>query len=323
MPSDSSDGFLVLEPSLQISFYYKLQKLKALYLSDGLKETVAKVDLEVLDEELRRYVGHDYLRRVASFGIRGEVFFPVPYLLRENPFLLGYYRLLFGLSQKEFYSKGPFGRFKRMEERREILPSVEPALLDLCASLTRTGERLVHSLDELSLNQVHELQILTLGPQLRGSENTRKGTAATRQVYTIIESIVGDYATEKTDRLIVLENDSHRIVFIEFFSDPDVQVTEKLETTTRPLVSMEIKGGTDASNIHNRIGEAEKSHQKSKNRGFFEFWTILRVEVDLGKSKAESPTTSHFFHLDNLNDPGHAESKKFKQLLGSIMGIKS
>lgn len=57
---------------------------------------------------------------IASFGLRGEVFIPVPCVLRANPYLLGYYRLLLGLSQKETYNKGPFGRFKAMEERGEI-----------------------------------------------------------------------------------------------------------------------------------------------------------------------------------------------------------
>jgi hypothetical protein len=32
-------------------------------------------------------------------------------------------------------------------------------------------------------------------------------------------------------------------------------------------VAVEIKGGKDYSNIHNRIGEAEKSHQKAKKEG--------------------------------------------------------
>ena len=34
----------------------------------------------------------------------------------------------------------------------------------------------------------------------------------------------------------------------------------------RPLVAIEVKAGTDASNIHNRIGEAEKSHLKARAR---------------------------------------------------------
>lgn len=105
----------VLPPDLQVSFYVRLKSLERLYLQEALRKTVQEIDLVTLDDELSEYVDRSYLTRVAAQGLRGEVFFPTPYLLRTNPFLLGYYRLLFGLSQKEFYNKGPFGRFKRLD----------------------------------------------------------------------------------------------------------------------------------------------------------------------------------------------------------------
>ena len=125
-----------------------------------------------------------------------------------------------------------------------------------------------------------------------------------------------------TERTIHIINDSKRTVMIEFFSDPDVRITQKLESGVRPLVSMEIKGGTDASNIHNRVGEAEKSHQKAKNLNFFEFWTIIRVDVDSEVVKRESPTTTHFFHIDRIIDSSSPEHAQFKDLLAAMMGIR-
>ncbi len=56
-------------------------------------------------------------------------------------------------------------------------------------------------------------------------------------------------------------------MLIEFSSDPDVLITEKLQSGVRYILSIEVKGGTDASNIHNRLGEAEKSHLKAKKFG--------------------------------------------------------
>jgi len=53
--------------------------------------------------------------KLASLGLRGEFLFPLPSLLTANPRLLGYYRLLLGFSQKEFFNKGKLGRFKSME----------------------------------------------------------------------------------------------------------------------------------------------------------------------------------------------------------------
>lgn len=118
-----------------------------------------------------------------------------------------------------------------------------------------------------------------------------------------------------------VENDSHRLVLIEFFSDPDIRIVEQLASTTRPLVSVEIKGGADRSNIHNRL-EAEKSHQKARARGFFEFWTILRSEVDLTLARRESPTTSHFFNLDRIQDHATEEHRAFREIFGALAGIR-
>jgi len=313
----------VLQPNLQISFYYRLQTLRNTYLIESLRATVKSLDLKVIDQQLREFVQRDALKKVASFGLRGELFFAIPCVLRANPFLLGYYRLLFGLSQKEFYNKGPFGKYKRLEDHGELPTRLADGVGPLCNSLAKTAEALVDALDELSLPIVHDLQLLTLGPQLRGGENTRIGQDATREVFSLIEKAMSSYIKETTTRTMRVKNDSGRTVMIEFFSDPDVRITQKLASGVRPLVSMEIKGGADASNIHNRLGEAEKSHQKAKNLGFFEFWTIVRVEIDIEKARRESPTTTHFFHLDRMKKPGSSENRRFKEHLASLVGIRA
>jgi hypothetical protein len=312
----------VLEPNLQVSFYYRLQNLRKLYLDEALRAAVEALDLSELDDQLAAYVSADRLKRVASFGLRGELFFPVPCMISQNPFLLGYYRLLLGFSQKELYTKRGFGRFRRLEESGEIPDALKSEIPALCRSLISSAEMLVAGVDNLSLEIVHDLQLLTIGPQLRGSENTRLGQGASREVFDLLSSIVAGYAKEKTTRTILIQNDSGRPVLIEFLSDPDVRITEKLESLVRPLVSIEIKGGTDYSNIHNRLGEAEKSHQKAKNLGFFEFWTIIRVDLPQETARRESPTTSHFFHLDRITNPSGVEHRQFRSLLGSILGIQ-
>lgn len=108
-------SFPVLDPSLQISLHYRLQTIRNLYFKEALRDTVVKLEVGALDAELNQFVAPAALRRTASFGLRGELLFPVPVLLHANPFLLGYYRLLYGLSQKEFYNKGRFGRFKALQ----------------------------------------------------------------------------------------------------------------------------------------------------------------------------------------------------------------
>lgn len=100
----SKADYPVLKPTLQISLYSRLQSLRAVYLREGLKATVEAEGFELsrLDEELSKLVPGKALKRLAAAGLRGELVFPVPCLLHHNPYLIGYYRLLFGFSQKEF-----------------------------------------------------------------------------------------------------------------------------------------------------------------------------------------------------------------------------
>jgi len=82
------------------------------------------------------------------------------------------------------------------------------------------------------------------------------------------------------------------------------------------------KGGTDISNVHNRIGEAEKSHLKAKAEGFTRFWTIVRARIDPALARRQSPTTTDFFNLDEIQSRSHASYKRFKALLHQALGIR-
>ena len=126
---------------------------------------------------------------------------------------------------------------------------------------------------------------------------------------------------EKNDQIIKVENDSNRYVKIDYSADPHISVVEEVSTGVRPLMSIEIKGGADISNVHNRIGEAEKSHQKARQLEFFEFWTILRAEVNPLMARRESPTTSRFFNLDRISNSESEDFYRFRALLSSIIGI--
>ena len=318
----SARTFPRLQPDLQIAFYYRLQEVSNAHLHEALGHTVQQLDISQIDSELAAYVRRKQLSRVASFGLRGEVLFPVPCVLSARPSLLGYYRLLYGVSQKEFYRHSALGPFKRLEERNLVPEQHEHRLGDLCKCLIRTGQALVDGIDDLSLQVVRDLQLLTLGPQLRGSRNTVLGKTATTEVFEMIERLVRSYVQKKTPQRLELENDSGRTVLVAFASDPDIAISEELPSAMRPLVSVEIKGGRDVSNIHNRIGEAEKSHQKARNRGFFEFWTIHGADVDVEMAERESPTTTQFFQLPALRNEDTDDFGRFREHLHSILGIR-
>jgi hypothetical protein len=196
-----------------------------------------------------------------------------------------------------------------------------------CRSLAATGEMLLELIGPISLSIVNELQVLTLGAQFRGSGNVKVGQDAIESFFNLIKFLVSPYNPKVKGRKISFQNDSKLPVSIRVASDPDVSITLKLDAEERKLVAIELKGGTDVSNIWNRLGEAEKSHAKARADGFNELWTVTRVDLNSDpdlqkKARRQSVSTTRFFFLDHIADPTTAEAVSFRQVLGSIMGVK-
>ncbi|MCC4593986.1 XcyI family restriction endonuclease, partial [Xanthomonas campestris pv. cannae] len=85
---------------------------------------------------------------------------------------------------------------------------------------------------------------------------------------------------------------------------------------------IEDKSGTDVSNIHNRIGEAEKSHQNARQRGFTECWTVVNVgRLDMVKARSESPSTDRFYSLTALSLRAGDEYADFRRRVLSLTAI--
>jgi hypothetical protein len=99
-----------------------------------------------------------------------------------------------------------------------------------------------------------------------------------------------------------IKNAVSRTVLIEFAADPDIIIREEMVPGVyRELIAIEVKGGSDFSNIHNRIGEAEKSHQKAKASGYHECWTVVNVDkLSVNMARKESPSTSRFYLISAI-----------------------
>ena len=298
-----------------------------MFLQQALAETVRVLDVRTINTELDALVSPTDLAQLASRGIRGELLFAVPCLLRANPKLLGYYRLLLGFSQKEFYNKSKLARLEVMESKGELPARVAGELEELCRSLVNRASEMANAIGfgRITKELLDDLTLLTLGPQLRGSRNTRIGKAANKAVFEIIQHIVRHALTKATEAKLMLSNASRRSVTIAFSADPDISVTEEISSkTVKSVVAIEIKGGADKSNIWNRLGEAEKSHQSAKQRGFVEFWTIYNVpDLDITKAKEKSPTTTRFYSLIELSDASSDAFADFRDRLISLVGIKA
>lgn len=316
---------LLPPPDLQAFFASELEPFRHKYLLNGLQRTVRQLDVRELDQELHRFPSAP-LQLLASKGLRGELVFPLPTVLRSNPYLLGYYRLLLGYSQKIFYtSQTGLSGFKRMESGGEIPSALDPRIPELCEVFAAPCAYLLESIDEekLSVDLLKELSLLSVGPQFRGGANNRIGQEAIRQVFELICEFVDGLPSERSEISISLRNAAGRAIEIVLAPDPDIVVQERMgDGRRRHILAIEVKGGSDFSNVHNRLGEAEKSHQKARATGFNECWTIVNVDrLDAELAHRESPTTTRFYNLLELATREGSSFNDFNHRIRALLGI--
>jgi hypothetical protein len=319
---------LVPDPGLQVSFATALRKVRTLYLQDALSETVAKMSVPEIDKQLAEYVPAGSLAALAAHGLRGELMFPVPLVLAANPWLLGYYRLLYGFSQKEFYtSTSGLSRFKRLESRGAIRAGALSDLPELCGAMCKAGALLLAAIgsEKVSAGLLDDLTLLTLGPQMRGGANVQRGLAGIATVFNAIHEIVKHAIVDVSETKMQIKNAAGRTVLIEFAADPDIIIQAEMHGGAyRKVIAIEVKAGTDFSNIHNRIGEAEKSHQKAKADGYVECWTVVNVDkIDMQMARQESPSTNQFYLISDIVSANGANYLDFRDRLISLTGVTS
>jgi hypothetical protein len=314
----------VPEPAQQVRFHQLLVAARKTWLRDALRGAVGEIDPTVLNQQLTDYVPADAAQILGAAGIRSEEVFPVPIILEARPTLVGYYRLLLGISQKGFY-KGETGlaTFKRMEEDGVITERHKEKLPELCHEMAGSLADLVRQLSPTVTDRdVHELPLLTLGSKFYGSNNNAIGQQATRDVFLAIADIVEPHITARGERSITVQNAAGRTVHIALAADPDVAITEDFEGGERKKVALEIKGGTDRSNAHNRAGEAEKSHQKARNEGYIDFWTVIAKKgLDMTTLQSESPTTRSWFDAAQVLGQEGEDWDDFRSRVAGEVGI--
>jgi hypothetical protein len=313
-------------PELQIEFSVALAEIRRLYLVEALSDTVLTIKIVDLDKEIGQLVPAHALAKMAGHSLRAELIFPVPIILKANPRLLGYYRLLYGFSQKVFYTaETGVGPFKAMEARGALSGAIEPQLEGLCKALISCGVVLLDGIGptRISRDLLDDLTLLTVGPQLRGGANVKRGAVGIVKVFEAIHKIVKAKTVAFDDTQITVNNAAGRTVFIEFAPDPDIVIREEIAPASfAEKIAIEVKAGEDFSNIHNRIGEAEKSHQKARARGFVECWTVVNVDrLDDGMARRESPSTNRFYRLSAIVSGKGAEYTDFRNRVISLIGI--
>lgn len=314
----------VPDSSRQVAFHQLLVAARRTWLHDALAAALGKLDHDQLKQQLREYVPADAQRIVAAAGIRDEHVFPTPIVLETAPTLVGYYRLLLGVPQKSFYGRGTgMALFKSMETRGILNDRQKRTLPEFCKAMGESLAELVRQLSPaVTARDVQELPLLTLGSYLQGANNVRIGKQATMDVFLSVQQIVSGCIAKLEGQRMIVRNASQRNVILTLGSDPDIRIEEEFAGSLRKKVAIEIKGGTDRSNAHNRAGEAEKSHQKAKQQGFRDFWTIIAKKgLDMKKLQAESPTTNSWFDVAQILGRMGDDWVEFRSRMSEVIGI--
>lgn len=315
---------LIPDPSRQVAFHQLLVAARKTWLSDALAAALDSVGVRAVKRELDLLIPTDVQRILARAGIRDEYVFPCPSVLEAAPTLLGYYRLLLGASQKAFYGSGRgLGRFKKLETHGALPERLRAEIPELCSVFADPLAELVRQISpRVTSRDVAELPLLTLGSQFQGANNNTIGRQATLEVFLAIAEVVETHVVRRAETELEVENASGRTVLISLAADPDVRIDESFGDEIHRQVAIEIKGGTDKSNVHNRAGEAEKSHQKAKAAGYREFWTIIALTgLDRATLRSESPTTQSWFDAAHVLGRTGEDWETFRSRLAGKVGI--
>lgn len=293
------------------------------FLVDALSAALGVIDQAKIKAEIAQHVPADVQRLLAASGVRDEFVFPLPSVIWARPALVGYYRLLLGAPQKTFY-KGEtgMGPFRSMEDAGTISATQERRVPDFCEAMAGPLAELVRQIPQLDERDLRELPLLTLGAQFQGANNTKIGKKAMQGVFAAITAILAEHISSREPSRLTVKNAAGREVFVTLAHDPDVSIREQVEKRTHNKVAIEVKGGTDVSNAHNRAGEAEKSHLKAKQRGFKDFWTVIsKTGLDISKLRQESQTTTEWFDVTELLARGGEDWQEFRQRIATAVGV--
>jgi len=307
----------------QVAFYQLLVAARKKWFLDALSEALGQIEPRTVKAQIVEFVPTEAQKALAVAGLRDEHVFPLPAVLEAKPSLVGYYRLLLGASQKAFYQGSThMSAFKSMEETGTINEKQAAKLSEFCAAMAVPMAEMVCQISTLTERDLRELPLLTFGAQLQGFNNTQIGKKAMQDVFATITAIVKRHIVRTEPTRLTLKNSSGRIVYINRAHDPDVSIYEEMGNQLHSKVAIEVKGGTDVSNAHNRAGEAEKSHLKAKEKGFRDFWTIISKHgLDLAKLKQESQTTTEWFDVTTLLARRGDDWEAFRERLAGAVGI--
>jgi hypothetical protein len=314
-----------LSASKQASFHPLLVAARKTKLASAVSEAASECDTSALRSDISVFGNDDVLRIAAAAGVRDEHVVVTPCILRKRPSVLGYYRLLVGLSKKQFYhGSSGFGLLEVMEEGNTLTSRHDGRLDEVCRALNGLIADLIAPLEgHFAKDDIHDLPLLQLGAQLDGANRVKIGEVASQEVFSAIGGLLRKHVKQATAKKLELVDATGVKVTIVCSSDPDIEIRRDDGSNRPRRIAIEIKGGTDLSNAHNRAGEAEKSHIKAKKVGVTDFWTVASLPPrELESFKAQSPTTSIWFDLAEVLGRRGKTWEEFRRQVSSAVGVK-
>ena len=320
--------FPPLDVDLQAYCANELEIRRAQKLQPGLAKAIRTVPASARYQEALALIPEQYIDEFNSFGVPVEYYFPLPCLVERSPEIIGYYRLLYGVGSKKF-SKGSYGAFSRSEALGKLSKQAKSKVVDFCRAMIDGGIRLYEQLPAGSIRKdfLHELTLLSLGSALQGKHNNLIDEKAMTNVRRVFARVLPE--AKKIDEnlweLINLGGDTIRIIFAR---DPDVAIYRVIpspdgEPIVRNVLAIEVKGGQDAANMKNRLGESEKSHIVAKGNDFNARWTIGNVRGQtVEQVRKVAPNTTDYFFLQDLIDKT-GDYSRFAAILRVDLGLKS
>jgi len=311
---------LVLSADKSIDIYQRLIIARKLCLQPALAEAINAVGVVAIDIELHQFVEPRVLNHLASLGLRGELVFPVPSIIKHNPSLLGYYRMLLGFSQKDF-GQGGYATWLTAEKNGKLSKDNLQNLTSHCEQLIKPLAELVMAMDNFKDRDLNDLALLTLGPTLQGARNDEKGMKAEREIFATFRQLVEPWITFEKGPLIRFKTPQGNTFELIHGSDPDVRLQAGTGQNSSPILATEIQGGSDHSNAYNRAGEAEKSHVTAKAIGYANRWTIIKIAHLSRKTVvSKTPSSTEVFEFDEISQRSGTDwielQQKFLQIIG-------
>ena len=315
--------FKPIPPDKSIDLYRALVVARHLQLQPALGRTVSEVVVATIDRELRELVPPEALNHVARLGLRGERVFPVPSILEHAPPLIGYYRMLLGISKKEFSqtNKLGYGPWLNAEERGVVSARLLPDLPRLCEAFSEPLVNLVYAMAVFDDRDLSDLTLLTLGSTLQGGRNNVIGSRASTMVFEALKTLLS-HPTDLSEKRIQFETPAGYRFILEEGSDPDVRLDAVTGSGEKiPIIAIEIKGGEDASNAWNRAGEAEKSHNKARDeQGFNHRWTIMVMQgLDRDQLRRRTPSSTELFEASDIMGQSGADWDSLQEKFAAII----